>query len=174
MARSSSWADFVFDAVCEGGNVGCVLAVAGDAKAQGAVVGADRDADAHVEGERDVGEDLEHPPAAQVLRLLGAGDVGGDGLETTLRQARQGAGAERDQRGWRQARQLGQLAAGGGLSERLSASSVIVIACRRSTGSYRPTGSSANSADTRLSGIPRASCVRSESGTSVRDRQLGG
>jgi hypothetical protein len=108
--------EFVFDAVCEGGDVGCVLAVAGDAKTQGAVVGADRDADANVEGERDVGEDLEHPPAAQVLRLLGAGDVGGDGLEASLRQARQGAGAECDQRGWRQARELGERAAGDGLS----------------------------------------------------------
>jgi hypothetical protein len=58
--------ELVFDSACEDGDVGCVLAVAGDAEAQRAVVGADRHADAHVQGERDIGEDLEHAPAAQV------------------------------------------------------------------------------------------------------------
>jgi len=57
-----------------------VLAVAGDAEAQRAVVGADRHADAHAQGERDIGEDLKHPAAAQVQGLLGAGNVGSDGL----------------------------------------------------------------------------------------------
>ena len=81
------------------------------AKPRGAVVGADRDADSHVEGEWSVGEDLEHPPAAEVLRLLGAGDVAGDGLHGTLRQARHGAGAGRDQRRSGEARHLGERAA---------------------------------------------------------------
>lgn len=61
------------------------------------------------------GEDVGHPLAAQVLRLLGVGDVGGDGLQARLRHARQGAGAERDQRRWRQARVLGGRAAAGAL-----------------------------------------------------------
>jgi hypothetical protein len=70
----------VLDAVCQGGNAGRVLAVAGDAKTDRAVLGADRDADPHIERERDAGEHLEHPPAAEIQRLLRAGHVNGHGL----------------------------------------------------------------------------------------------
>jgi hypothetical protein len=88
------------------------------AKPRGAIVGADCDADSHVEGEWSVGEDLEHPPAAEVLRLLGAGDVAGDGLHGTLRQARHGAGAGRDQRRSGEVRHLGERAARDGQDPR--------------------------------------------------------
>jgi len=101
----------VFDSVGEDPDVAVAVAVAGDPESDAPVVGADRDSERYVKGERHIGE-FEHAPLAEVERVLRAGNVGGDGLYLPLGYAGESAGTEGEQRRWAVPRELGELDAG--------------------------------------------------------------
>src|SRR5207244_2828219 len=89
-------------------DVARAVVVARHAEVQTAVVGEDRDRDAHVANQRDEREGLEQPAPQRLQRLLRTGNIGDARLHAERGRPRREASAERQQHRRREARERGE------------------------------------------------------------------